>query len=319
MHLHHPATRDADFGAGLHGWLWRKLLPDLRDDGNTVTLVGGGILDGLQVSPGHHVAIAGGGLGRAAFRLHGARRNWHFYWVRGPLSARRLRVGEALALTDGAALLREALTVRLPRRNCAAFIPDMRAAEIGAWPRCCDLTGIDYVDPRDHWRGVVTRLATARLVLAGSILGAIVADTYRVPWIAVTTKGAAADPFEWRDWCGSIGVDYRPVALPPSNFSEWLRGFRRPGRPFERSEQPQEAGGGFAETAAQRLHAVCAREPSLSNDAEFGRLTDAMIDRIGALRQDYRRGVFRPTVAATHRRPSDADSDIEPKSVAAWR
>ena len=136
-----------------------------------------------------------------------------------------MRLDDEAALTDGAALLPGRLPVKLAARDCAAFIPDAKSAITGAWARCCDIVGIDYVDPRDHWRGIVVRLATARLVLTGTLLGAVIADSYRVPWIPVIT--APIDSFPWQDWCASVGLPYRPIALPPSSAAEWLRGLGR--------------------------------------------------------------------------------------------
>jgi succinoglycan biosynthesis protein ExoV len=45
--------------------------------------------------------------------------------------------------------------------------------------------------------------------------GAIVADALGVPWIPVRTGGAGTLEFKWRDWCGSVGLSYRPHHVVP--------------------------------------------------------------------------------------------------------
>ena len=310
MHLYCDPTA-GPLGAGLHQWLWRKLLPGVWGD-DQAALVGGGAFDSLRLGLGNHAAIIGGGLGSAARRRRSAGKYWHVYWVRGPLTAESLRLPPETAITDGAALLPKALTVQLPKRDCVALISDQHAARFGAWPTCCDRAGIDYVDPRDDWRGIVIRLATARMVLAGSLLGAIIADTYRVPWIRVTTPASGTDSYQWRDWCASMGLDHRPVALPPSNFGEWLRGFRRESGPLGARF------GRFVDDAAQGLLSASAGAPRLSRDGDVARNTERMIARLAVLDEDYRRGVFRPTASA-EARSADGGSgkDVPATGIAA--
>src|SRR3569623_1144475 len=58
-----------------------------------------------------------------------------------------------------------------------------------------------------------------------AIHGAIVADTLRVPWIPVACSPEVA-PFKWIDWTQSLGLDYRPIRLPPSSAWEALKHFK---------------------------------------------------------------------------------------------
>ena len=307
MHLYCDPTAGI-LGAGLHQWLWRKLLPGVW--GHDQAALVGGTFDSLRLGLGDHAAIIGGGLGSAAPRRRRAGKYWRVYWVRGPLTAERLRLPLETAITDGAALLPKALTVRLPKRDCVALISDQHAARLGAWPTCCDRAGIDYVDPRDDWRGIVIRLATARMVLAGSLLGAIIADAYRVPWIRVTTPASGTDSYQWRDWCASMDLDHRPVALPPSNLGEWLCGFRHDAGP------PRTRLGRFADDAAQGLLSASAGAPRLSRDGDVARNTERMIARLAVLDEDYRRGIFRSTTAA-EARSADAGKDVPATGIAA--
>jgi len=56
------------------------------------------------------------------------------------------------------------------------------------WPAVAAETGFELIDPRANPRLVVERIARADLVLAEAMHGAIIADTYGVPWIAFATS-----------------------------------------------------------------------------------------------------------------------------------
>src|ERR1019366_6854573 len=58
--------------------------------------------------------------------------------------------------------------------------------------------------------------ASAKLVVAEAMHGAIVADTLRIPWIAVECSPEIL-PFKWVDWCQSMDLPYKPFQLLPTS------------------------------------------------------------------------------------------------------
>ena len=48
---------------------------------------------------------------------------------------------------------------------------------------------------------------------------AILADAFRVPWVAVSTS-RSINSFKWQDWAQTVGVTYRPRHVPISSRAE---------------------------------------------------------------------------------------------------
>jgi hypothetical protein len=88
----------------LNTWLWPQLLPtQLREDSPTL-LVGIGSLLNNSLPRQPLKAVFSSGAGYHGRAQPDAR--WRVYCVRGPASARLLRLKPALAVTDGAVLVR---------------------------------------------------------------------------------------------------------------------------------------------------------------------------------------------------------------------
>jgi succinoglycan biosynthesis protein ExoV len=214
-----------NFGDDLNRWLWRGLLGDVCSvAGDDVLFVGiGTILD--KNLPGARVTIVfGAGVGYTAaprdISSHSAR--WRIYGVRGPLTARALNLDPRIAMTDPAILLATLPEYRGLDRRGVIFIPHWKSVPYGNWRRICHDLGIEFVDPCQESKSVVRRIATAEKVIAESMHAAIIADTFRVPWIPVALSREVS-PFKWVDWASSMHVRYRPVCLPPSDGIELMR------------------------------------------------------------------------------------------------
>jgi hypothetical protein len=147
---------------------------------------------------------------------------WRIYGVRGPLTARALKLDHRLAMTDPAILLATLPEFARRERRGIIFIPHWKSVRYGAWQRICQTLGIEFIDPCQDSKRVVARIAAAEKVIAESMHAAIIADAFRVPWIPVALSREIS-PFKWVDWASSLDVAYRPVCLPPSNKIERLR------------------------------------------------------------------------------------------------
>ena len=64
-------------------------------------------------------------------------------------------------------------------------------------------------------RSVIRAIAQSRLVIAESMHAAILADAFRVPWIAVSTSHSI-NSFKWQDWAATVNVAYKPYHVPVS-------------------------------------------------------------------------------------------------------
>ncbi|MEL7511768.1 MAG: polysaccharide pyruvyl transferase family protein, partial [Cyanobacteria bacterium J06554_3] len=208
----------ANFGDELNPWLWPRLIPAFKDSesaaSESTVFVGiGTILNNtmpqwLQTAKRLVFFSTGFGYGRQ-FRLH-KQANWQIYCVRGPLSAKRLKLPASLAITDGAALLKRFLppVPTAKREYKVAYIPHFRHGSPALFKRVCEQANIHFIDPAAPVEEVISQIGHSQLVISEAMHGAIVADTLRVPWIPVRTSPKIL-PFKWWDWCASMEVPYR--------------------------------------------------------------------------------------------------------------
>ena len=61
-------------------------------------------------------------------------------------------------------------------------------------------------------------IGNARLALTEAMHGAIVADTFRVPFVPLVSSREISS-FKWMDWALRMDIPYRPIRLPPVRWS----------------------------------------------------------------------------------------------------
>src|SRR5690606_30447215 len=83
------------------------------------------------------------------------------------------------------------------------------------WRLAAAEAGLGYVDPRWPVETVVAEIQGASLVVTEALHGAVIADTYRIPWMPVASHRAIL-AFKWQDWCRSVGLRYRPLRMLPA-------------------------------------------------------------------------------------------------------
>jgi succinoglycan biosynthesis protein ExoV len=81
------------------------------------------------------------------------------------------------------------------------------------WPEVRDDLDIDFIDPTSTIEDILATIAGHELLITEALHGAIVADTFRVPWICVKSGEAILD-FKWQDWTASLDMPYAPVHIP---------------------------------------------------------------------------------------------------------
>jgi succinoglycan biosynthesis protein ExoV len=141
--------------------------------------------------------------------------------------------------------------------------------------------------------------------------GAILADAFRVPWIAVSSS-RSINSFKWNDWARSLGVTYAPKHIPVSTRAEAIaKGARFWGVGFERDQQAaaelekQRYGGtvlladpeqtplrvmakqALAMPSALALWQASKAKPQLSKDSALASCKERLLDVIEGVRRDY--------------------------------
>ena len=228
MKLLYWEAPEGNFGDDLNGWIWDHLLPGWQNWDKDVTLFGVGTLmnhNRLTSVHGKRILVAGTGVGYGTPYTGPMSPEWDIRALRGPLGAKALGLDEATGLIDPAIMIPEFPEFRsLPRIGRPLFVPHFESAKRHDWKTACDRLGVDYIAPSEDSRYVIRALGGASVVLAESMHAAILADAFRVPWIAVSISGTF-NAAKWQDWGQSLGmhVDIRPLFPQIARLGDMLR------------------------------------------------------------------------------------------------
>ncbi|MFA5038097.1 MAG: polysaccharide pyruvyl transferase family protein [Candidatus Omnitrophota bacterium] len=213
MKLFYYQSRTANnFGDELNPWLWNKIFPNLFDNDSDVLVTGMGTILNGRVPKARKIIVLGSGVGYGKAPVIDD--SWHIYWLRGPLSARQLRVSAERAITDSAYLIP---TCHIPDKKKAfahSFMPHISQSKCCDWEAICADLGMGYIDPDWETGKVLSVLENTQNLITEALHGAIVADAFRIPWMPVVTK-ASILRFKWEDWCASMDLKYSPLFLWP--------------------------------------------------------------------------------------------------------
>ena len=311
MKPYHWESHHGNFGDDLNLWLWDFLLPGFREVHDETLLVGvGTVLNPSLLPAGMRKLVVGSGYGYGTAPDIRDEREWDVRCVRGPKTAERLGLPPEKAIVDPAVMITEMPEFRnLPKLYKKTFIPHWESAEFGMWQAVCEPAGLSYLDPRNEAKSVIRIIAQSELVVAESMHGAILADAFRVPWIAVSTSRSIND-FKWNDWASSVGVSYRPRFVPVSTRAEavakssrfWGVQFRKEDRAGDarepqgellaRPKQTQRGLRGFAKQflaapSVLALWQASRAEPQLSPEGALEALRGRFHETLEAIRRDY--------------------------------
>ncbi len=210
-----------NFGDDMNAVLWPRVAPQLFATRSSDGFLGIGTIIGMKTEAVDRLHIFSSGLGYNALDVDAAAR-LRISCVRGPLTAALLGEAPEAALTDGA-VLSPAIWQTPSHRSGTVVVPHWETVLAGGWSQACRQAGMSLVDPMRSPDEVIPEIAAATLVLTESLHGAIVADTYGVPWIAFATSGNFS-VFKWMDWTKSVGVNLKvhvirpPTAIGPLRF-----------------------------------------------------------------------------------------------------
>jgi succinoglycan biosynthesis protein ExoV len=226
-HGQHP-----NFGDDLNEIVWPQLAPELFHDLQAPDgFLGVGTLIGRPFPAAERIHVFSSGVGYD--QIDNLSANYHFWCVRGPLTARALKLPADRGIIDGGILAPELLGITRSAAPAArpVVVPHWESMLVGQWEEACDLAGYDLVSPMQSPADVTGAIASAPLVLTESLHGAIIADVLRVPWIAIVTTGNVP-LFKWFDWTASVRTPLRMVPVRPPSPAALAR-FGRPqlGRP----------------------------------------------------------------------------------------
>ncbi len=265
MKLYYYKGPVSNFGDHLNEWLWPKLIPEvLSDNGDDGVFVGIGTLINTKIPEGRRVIILSSGVGYGDLPKE-IPATWHYYGVRGPISAEIL----------------------------------------GDWAEVCREAGINFIDPRGAVDDVFEQIRSTEKMICASMHGAILADAFRVPWVAVRAFGKG-HLRKWSDWAGALDMEVRFAQTPASSFDERLHDFWPRLRNLFRRLTPvavtpaektvrlsrlvKRANRALVQRAARSLLEVSKTPSQLSSDAAIERATARLLESVARLRRDYAGG-----------------------------
>ena len=211
MKLHYFISKRGNFGDDLNSWIWDNLIPGWQEWDHDVTLLGVGTLinDRAFAEHGHkRILTLGTGVGYGDDIVQSSiPSRWDFASVRGRRSARQLGLDETRGLVDPAVLVADFPEFQdLRKSKFPVFIPHHVSVARHNWAKVCDKYGVKYVSPELNSGEVIKEIASAPLVIAESMHAAIIADSFRVPWIPIRIN-PKFNADKWIDVFESLGLD----------------------------------------------------------------------------------------------------------------
>ena len=295
-----------NFGDELNQWLWPRLLDSFDDCPKNIfigigTLINDALPQWMRDAENIIFFSSGVGYGRSLRVKPDA--NWRIYCVRGPLSARKLKLPPSLAITDGAALLKRyfAPYADKDRTYRFSYIPHFRHGSPYIFQPICSQIGIHYIDPAGEVDDVIADILRSRVVISEAMHGAIIADALRVPWIPVRTNPNIL-PLKWLDWCQSINVPYTSEAIkgvkqialrdylyPVRLYLQGQSSIRHLLDGFGMSTVSQDR---LTDSLAAQLENITKTTPYLSDESHLESLVIRLEEQLDILRKDIRKGLF---------------------------
>ncbi len=217
MKLLHCRMPGGNFGDDLNEWFWERIAPGLIDRQGEDTLIGIGTLlqayhtDVIPMQARKYVLGAGAG---SKGRLPVFDASWTIHGVRGPLTASYFDLPPERVVGDPAIMVGhfDELRSGQPRAGIG-FMPHVWSLEDWDWEKTCQRLGLVFVDPRADSKATIRQISSLDKLLTEAMHGAIVADSLRVPWVAVALS-PRFEPSKWCDWAGSLGIDLHFRHLP---------------------------------------------------------------------------------------------------------
>lgn len=227
MKVFHWQSKKGNFGDDLNLWLWPELMGEsihLKPDS---TLVGvGTVLSSRHLPDSGSIYVFGSGTGYGNVSKEIYKNYKNIQGVRGPLSAKILKLDPSYILADPAILIPDIIPSSFVNSGSkpVIFIPHIESLELANWEEICNKCNIELVNATDDSKAVINKIANASLVLAESMHAAIIADAYRIPWIPVWTSKKISR-FKWCDWALAVGAKVKPIELSSPTFAMKFNNF----------------------------------------------------------------------------------------------
>lgn len=294
---------EPNFGDSVNANIFPYFLPDFFDYDKESVFLGIGSVLGLMNGFNTTQKIIVFSSGFAYGKIPLVDEKYDIRCVRGPLTAKALKINPKLAITDGAVLLPllPELKKTPSKRHKFSIIPHHQSqVMLGEKQEIFQELGINHINPKTDALEVIHQIRESEVVLTEAMHGAIIADCFRIPWIPIKMFGHI-NSFKWKDWSMSMGIRYQPERISSLLSKDWI--YRILKQKFKGNKNKILAKSlapaykyyqaGFKEKKMIReLKSVMEKEPFLTKKATLESKTDQLLTALNNLRNDYSNKVY---------------------------
>jgi len=215
----------ANFGDAINPLIFNSLLPGFFNGDEKIWFLGIGSTLGFIKGDEKTERIIVFSTGFAYDTVPVPDNKYDIRCVRGPLTAKALKLDRKSFITDGAVLLRSLPEFKqtVEKKYKFSFIPHhLSEGMFDRWKNLFHESGIHFINPGNAPVKVIEQIRQSECIIAEAMHGAIIADTFRIPWIPVKMF-EHINEFKWRDWLLSVEMDYQPQRIFRMYNSEWIR------------------------------------------------------------------------------------------------
>lgn len=243
MKIWWSASCVGNVGDDLNPYMWPKLFgPGFFDEQDSSLFLGvGSVLSVYSDFAKAKVKKTVFGVGaRSSWTMPKIDSTWDIRFVRGPKTA-TLIGGGVKSISDPAIMLPHALPAHdnvkdQKRASVVGFVPYFRTPDF-AVEKICAALNWKLVSPHLEPEAFISKLTSCDFIVAEAMHGAILADSYRVPWIGVRIFNelfeGPTSRFKWSDWLQSLDLcDSNVLQISPSSLRFVRKGLDRPVRKF---------------------------------------------------------------------------------------
>jgi succinoglycan biosynthesis protein ExoV len=202
-------------GDQLNDFIWKKEFKSLLETNEeTIDLMAIGSIFNDSFYKGNKTVVFGSGA-RSGASLPNIDANWDIRFVRGPNTADALNKQgiKTKYITDPGLLISKYFNFEPKKRKkrVVGLIPYYRSNH-NAWTEIARIAGLKFISPTLGVKAFCEKINDCDLVLTEAMHGAIIADSFRVPWIAYTSSTQILEDethnFKWNDWCMSVDLKF---------------------------------------------------------------------------------------------------------------
>ncbi|MGR5237549.1 polysaccharide pyruvyl transferase family protein [Vibrio alfacsensis] len=205
----HPCNKK-NIGDDLNHWFWREALGDVVETNQDGLLVGIGTVLNDRLPKDRKIHVMGSGAGYGDI---GNCADWNIHFVRGHLTAQSLGLAYHHAISDPAILISQLRPQSEYKKHKISFMPHVNI-DSEKYSELIAQIGWHYISPSDDEASVLADIAASERLITSAMHGAILADSYRTPWLPISTSPEILS-FKWQDWASSLSLDITLPEVPP--------------------------------------------------------------------------------------------------------